>query len=156
MIQNVQALHDMVAEMHQAYYDMGGADQQIDMMLCAVVDGRVGFLTIDADTREEWYAVAAALLTRFNASMYCVACEAWMARSGPIDDPVNGLMPSQRMDRCEVVATAAADRAGNRASSIKIIHRHDAGERTGAVRSLEDFDGLDMADGRMFELFEMI
>lgn len=152
---NVKELHDLIADMHQSYYDMGGPKAQIDMMLCAVVRGRVGFVELDADSHDEWYAKAALVLRGLDAELYCVASEAWLAVAKQVGDPVNKLTPSQRTDRVEVVATVAVDRKGKSVSSVKLIDRHAAGERAGTVRSLKDCDGFDEVGGRMFSIFEM-
>lgn len=152
---DAQALHDLVARMHMNYYDMGGPDRQIDMMLCVVERGRVGFVGLEADSHDEWYAKAALVLRELDAELYCVASEAWLAGAKPMGDPVHRLKPSQRSDRMEVVATVAADRQGNVTSSVKKIERHAYGERTGAVCSLTVCDGFDAAEGRMFSIFEM-
>ena len=152
---DAQALHDLVAGMHMSYYETGGPDRQIDMMLCAAVRGRVGFVELEADSHDEWYAKAALVLRGLDAELYCVASEAWLATAKPVGDPVNRLTQSQRSDRMEVVATVAADRHGNVASSVKMIERHAYGERTGAVCSLNDCEGFDAAEGRMFSIFEM-
>lgn len=152
---DVQALHDLVAGMHQGYYDMGGPETQIDMMLCLVVEGRVGFVPLGAESRDEWYAKAAVVVAGLDPAMYCVASEAWMAVAAKPDDPASALPPSKRNDRREVVATVAVGRDGAKASSVKIIDRHEAGKRVGRVRSLTDRGGLDMADGDMFRIFQM-
>lgn len=141
----VKELHDLVAGMHQAYYDTGG--QQITMMLALVVDGRVGFVQIDAEDRAAWYARASALVRLVDAEAYCAVSEAWMARARPGIT----LSPSQREDKDEVVATVCVDRAGNRASSLKVIERHPV---TGRVVALADLGGMDMTDGDLFHLFD--
>lgn len=152
---DVQALHDMVAGTHQTYFDMGGAQQRIDLMLCVVVQGRPAFVILEADDQDQWYAKAALVLLGLDAAMYCVTSEAWMATAALPGDPVNKLPPSKRNDRSEVVATVAVDRQGRSASSVKVIDRYADGERVGAVRSLTDCTGLGMSDGRMFRIFEM-
>lgn len=148
-------LHDLVAGMHLDYYRMGGAERQIDMMLCALVRGRIGFVELEADSHDEWYAKAALVLRGLDAEAYCVASEAWLAVAKPLTDPVSKLRPSQRTDRVEVVATVAVDRAGDVASSVKMIERHAEGDMVGAVRALADCEGFDGADGRMFRIFEL-
>ncbi|MFN3631140.1 MAG: hypothetical protein ACK4XK_13965 [Casimicrobiaceae bacterium] len=152
---DAHALHDLVASMHLSYYQMGGPERQIDLMLCVVVQGRVGFVELEAGNRDEWYAKAATVLRGLDADLYCVASEAWLAVAKPISDPVSRLTPSQRSDRMEVVATVAVDRSGNTASSVKVIDRHCEGELAGTVRALTDCQGFDGAEGRMFSIFEM-
>lgn len=147
----VQELHDLIAGMHQAYYDRGGPNTQIEMMLAPVIDGRLGFLQIDAGSREEWYAAAAAAVRQSRASAYCAVSEAWMATAKRAGDPVAALAPSRRSDRQEVVTTVCVGRAGDRASSVKAIRRDPA---TARVVALVDLEGVDMADGDLFRLFE--
>ncbi len=144
------ALHDLVAGMHLDYYRAGGPDRQIEMMLCAVVRGRVGFVELEAATQDGWYAKAALVLRELDAEAYCVASEAWLATAKPVGDPVRRLRPSERTDRMEVVATVAVDRAGGVASSVKMIERGEGG-----VTGLTDCDGFDHAEGRMFSIFEL-
>lgn len=152
---DAQTLHDLVASMHLSYYQMGGPERQIDLMLSVAVRGRVGFVELEAGNSDEWYAKAATVLRGLDAEAYCVASEAWLAVARPIGDPVSRLPPSQRTDRMEVVATVAVDRSGSTASSVKMIERHHEGERAGAVRALADCEGFDGAEGRMFSIFEM-
>ena len=145
---NVQKLHDMVAAMHRSYYDMGGPDRQIDLMLCAVVRGRPAFVEMDAGDRAEWYAKASAVLAAVNAEAYCVVTEAWAASARP-GDPASTLPPSRRESRSEVVVTVCVDRAGARASSVMEIVRAPDGR----VADLIPVAGMDMTDGDMFHLF---
>ena len=152
---DAKALHDLVAAMHLDYYRMGDPDRRIDMMLCAAKRGRVGFVELEGENHDDWYAKAAMVLRGLDAETYCVASEAWLATTRTVGDPVNALRPSQRSDRIEVVATVAVDRSGGVCSSIKAIERYAEGEQAGAVRALRDFDGFDCAEGRMFSLFEM-
>jgi hypothetical protein len=147
----VQELHDLVAGMHQGYYDRGGPKTQIEMMLALVVDGRLAFLQIDAGSRDEWYAAAAAAVRLSRASAYCAVSEAWMATARHAGDPVAALAPSKRTDRQEVVTTVCVDRAGERASSVKAIRRDPA---TARVVALVDLEGVDMSDGDLFHLFD--
>lgn len=147
----VQELHDLVAGMHQGYYDRGGAKTQIEMMLALVIDGQLGFIQIDAGSREEWYGAAAAAVRLSRASAYCAVSDAWMATAKRAGDPVAALAPSERTDREEVVTTVCVGRAGERTSSVKAIQRDPA---TGRVVALVDLDGLDMADGALFRLFD--
>ncbi len=152
---SAQTLHDLVASMHLGYYQMGAPDRQIELMLCVTARGRVGFVELAADSRDEWYAKAALILRALDAEAYCVASEAWLAHAKPSDDPVSRLTPSQRTDRVEVVVTVAVDRRGATASSVKLIERCFEGAQAGAVSSLKDYDRLDGAEGRMFSIFDM-
>jgi hypothetical protein len=146
---DAQELHDLIAPMHQNYYDMGGPERQIDMMLCAIVGGKIAFVEIVANGRIEWYAKAAAALAALRADAYCVVSEAWAASCPAVGDPARKLLPSQREDRCEVVVTVCVDREGNRASSVQVISRGPDGR----VASLAEMSGFDNFDGKMFELF---
>ena len=74
-----------------------------------------------------------------------------MATAKRAGDPAAALASSQRSDRQEVVTTVCVGRAGDRASSVKAIRRDPV---TARVVALVDVDGLDMADGDMFRLFD--
>jgi hypothetical protein len=144
---NVQELHDMVAAMHRRYYDMGGPERQIEIMLCAVVHGRTAFVEMEARDRVEWYTKASAVLAAVGADAYCVATEAWSASASP-NDPASRVPPSKRECRSEVVVTVCVDRAGDRASSILEIVRGPDGR----VAELRHIEGMYMTDGAMFHL----
>ncbi|HEV2080605.1 MAG TPA: hypothetical protein VGR19_12005 [Allosphingosinicella sp.] len=151
---DVSAFHDLVAGLHMPYYDNGGPERQIAMMLAAVAHGRLGFVNIEAEDRGDWYVKAATALRAIDASMYCVVSEAWAATLPRADDPLRSLPPSAREDKAEVVTTVCVDRAGNRAASVKRIDRHPEGERAGAVSGLVDMPELDIGDGDMLRLLE--
>jgi hypothetical protein len=146
---DVNTLHNLIAGMHQSYYDRRGLGTQIEIMLCAVMGGQVGFVEISATDRDDWYGKAAAVLAGLNAEAYCVVSEAWAAVCPPAGDPVGKLSPGQREDRREVIVTVCVDRDGARASSVKLIER----AADGRVAALIDMPGVDMVDGDMFELF---
>ena len=153
---DVAALHDLVAGLHMPYYAAGEPDRQIDMMLAAVLGGRLRFFSFDASGRADWYAKAALLVAAGPAPKFCIAREAWAAALPRSGDPVRALMPSQREDRMEVVTTVAVDSAGGRASSVKLIERYHDGPRAGAVQLLADAPMLTgVADGDMLRLFEL-
>lgn len=101
--------------------------------------------------RAEWYARASAAVRLSRASAYCAVSEAWMATAKRAGDPAAALAPSERSDRQEVVTTVCVGRAGDRASSVKAIRRDPV---TAKVVALVDLDGLDMADGDLFRLFD--
>lgn len=147
---SVQELHDLIAGMHQDFYDRNGPDAQIGMMLVIVVDGRATIVDFDGDSRSDWYAKAAAIVHVTEASAYCIVSEAWMANITRADDPVAKLAPSQREDKSEVVTTVCVDCEGGRAASVQVIDR-DA--HSGRVANLSKLGGLDLADGDMFRLF---
>lgn len=150
---SVQELHDLIAGMHQDFYDRNGPEAQIGMMLVIVVDGRPTIVDLDGDSRSDWYANAAAIVHISAASAYCIVSEAWMANIYRADDPVANLAPSKREDKSEVVTTVCVDCDGGRAASVQVIGR-DA--QTGRVTSLSNMTGLDLVDGDMFRLFEWL
>jgi hypothetical protein len=151
---DVKALHDLVAGLHMPYYEMGGPDRQIAMMLVAVARRRLGFIQIDGQDREDWYIKAATALKAIDATMYCVVSEAWAASYPGAGDPLRSIAPSKREDKWEVVTTVCADRDGNQATSVKRIERHAEGERAGAVSRLVDVPEMELGDGDMLRLLE--
>jgi hypothetical protein len=146
---DVNTLHNLIAGMHQSYYDRRGLGTQIEIMLCALVGGQIGFVEITATDRDDWYAKASAVLAGLKADAYCVVSEAWAAVCPPAGDPVGMLRPSQRENRREVIVTVCVDRDGARASSVKLIER----AADGRVAALIDMADIDMVDGEMFRLF---
>jgi hypothetical protein len=146
---NVNTLHNLIAGMHQSYYDRRGPETQIEIMLCVVVGGQVGFVEITGTDRDDWYAKASTVLAGLKAEVYCVVSEAWAAVCPPAGDPVGKLRPSERENRREVIVTVCVDRDGARASSVKLIER----AADGRVAALADMPGVDMVDGDMFKLF---
>lgn len=154
-ITSVAEFHDLIANLHQSFYDAGEPDQRIELMLSVVARGRVSFLPIETENIDAWYLEAATQLKAIDASMYCIASEAWLAIDKATEHNRRSVPPSKRLGKVEVVATVACDRHGQKASSIKIIERYDAGMRSGAVKRLWDYEGGETTGGRMFDIFDL-
>lgn len=137
---NTQDLFDKIIAKHHSYYADEPDGMLRPMIIFEAATGKIEVVPVSFDGEEEKQMLCHRLRLMFSlldVQRYVFFSESWAASYKDMNEVHNGLMPSERPDRVEVIMTVAADKTGTKIGSTLELVRNPESELVTSLRPYE-------------------